>query len=157
MQTSWASSIGPVIDRAQNKSTILPKVSLTAGTNIIQHGLGYPLSGWIVVRNRGVTKNDFTTGDATSGSQSIATVGSTIGLLVGYLVSGAGIPSGTAIIGLTASAIIMNQEATASASGISLSFSGTPQFFDLQETNSTPQKTLVIISSDAAVVDLEVF
>jgi hypothetical protein len=52
MQTLWAAIINPVIARPQNSSTILPKLSLVTGDNIIPHTLNRALIGWSVVRQR---------------------------------------------------------------------------------------------------------
>lgn len=86
MQNAWGAILQPIINRPQNSSTIIPKVSLTTGTNTIQHGLAGPLSGWSIVRIRAA-----------------ATI------------------------------------------------------YDQQDSNPTPQRTLVLVSSADVVVDLEVF
>lgn len=86
MQNVWATIIGPVIDRPQNKSNIIPKVSLVVGQNTIPHGLAGPLAGWSVVRKNAVA-----------------------------------------------------------------------DIYDSQDTNSTPQKTLILVSDAIVTVDLEVF
>ena len=52
MQTAWSTMINPVINRPQNKSTILSMVSLVSGDNIIPHTLNRALVGWKIVRQR---------------------------------------------------------------------------------------------------------
>lgn len=52
LQTGWAKILNPFISRAQNKTNILTDVALAVGDNIINHGLGYPLNGWRLVRVR---------------------------------------------------------------------------------------------------------
>lgn len=53
MQTQWASQLNPVIAKPQVQSSILKNVTLTSGTNTINHLLGRPLQGWKIVRQRG--------------------------------------------------------------------------------------------------------
>lgn len=86
MQTQWASQLDPLIKNPLNSSSVLQKVSLAAGTNVINHLLGKPLQGWYITRQR------------------------------------------------------------AAAS-----------FHDLQDTNQTPQLTLVLFASAPVVVDIGVF
>lgn len=52
MQTLWASLINPVINRAQNNSVIIEKLSLASGDNTIPHTLNRALRGWNIVRIR---------------------------------------------------------------------------------------------------------
>lgn len=52
LQTGWSKLLNPIISRLQNKSNILQSVSLITGDNIINHGLGYVLTGWRLVRVR---------------------------------------------------------------------------------------------------------
>jgi hypothetical protein len=52
MQTLWAAIINPVVDRPQNKSTILTSITLAVGDNIIPHTLNRALIGWGIVRQR---------------------------------------------------------------------------------------------------------
>jgi hypothetical protein len=52
MQNSWAAQIQPVLDFPINSGIILKSVSLTAGTNTINHMLDRTLQGWFVVRQR---------------------------------------------------------------------------------------------------------
>lgn len=86
MQTQWAQQLNPIIANPTVNNLILKNVSLTTGTNVINHKLGRNLQGWKPTRIR------------------------------------------------------------ASAT-----------FYDQQDTNQTPQLTLVLISSADVIVDLEVF
>lgn len=52
MQTVWGQAINPVINRAQNNSTIIPNLTLATGDNVIPHTLNRTLVGWSVVRQR---------------------------------------------------------------------------------------------------------
>lgn len=85
-QTQWAQQLNPVIANPTINNLILKNVSLTAGTNVINHMLSRNLQGWKPVRVR-------------------------------------------------ASATL----------------------YDLQDSNQTPQLTLVLVASASVVVDLEVF
>lgn len=86
MSTKWSAIINPFLQNPSNNRSILKNVSLTTGTNTINHLLGAPLQGWNPVRVR------------------------------------------------------------ASAT-----------FYDQQDTNQTPELTLILISSSNVVIDLEVF
>ena len=86
MQTKWAQELNPIISNPTIHNLILKNVSLTAGTNVINHKLSRPLQGWNPTR-------------------------------------------------LRASATI----------------------YDLQDTNQTPQLTLILVASAPVVVDLVVF
>lgn len=86
MQTKWASIIEPIISKPANNGVILKDLTLTAGTNVINHKLGRKLEGWNPTRVRA---------DAT--------------------------------------------------------------FYDLQDDNSTPQLTLILVASADVIIDLMVF
>lgn len=51
-QTQLASALQPITSIATCKSTILTNQTLNSGTNTIQTGLGYPLTGWYIIRQR---------------------------------------------------------------------------------------------------------
>ncbi len=85
-QEQWASQLNPIISNPINSASMLQNVSLTAGTNVINHKLGAKLQGWFTTRIR------------------------------------------------------------ASAT-----------FYDIQDTNPTPQLTLVLVASAPVIVDLAVF
>lgn len=53
MQTNWKTTLDPVINQPFNSGNILPTVNLVTGKNIIDHGLGRDLQGWIVIRQTG--------------------------------------------------------------------------------------------------------
>lgn len=52
MQTAWAEQLDPLIRRPPNNSSILKNVALVTGANVINHGLGRPLQGWTIIRQR---------------------------------------------------------------------------------------------------------
>lgn len=52
MQNQWATTLNPIITRAQNNSLILKSISLQSGANSINHLLGRKLQGWKIVRQR---------------------------------------------------------------------------------------------------------
>ena len=51
-QTAWASEINPVLSNALVQGVLLKSVKLSSGSNVINHGLGRVLQGWIPVRIR---------------------------------------------------------------------------------------------------------
>lgn len=63
-----------------------------------------------------------TTGNITSGSNSIASLASTTGLAVGQAVSGTGIPAGAYVVTISGSTITISQDATATTTGVTLTF-----------------------------------
>lgn len=47
-----SNTLNPIAGLPQLQSTILTKVSLSTGTNIVPTGLGRPLQGWQIIRLR---------------------------------------------------------------------------------------------------------
>lgn len=69
MQNAWGQILNKVIYRPQNNSTILPDVALINGSTTIQHNLGYPLTGWSIVRiNGAATVYDYQASNTTPSS-----------------------------------------------------------------------------------------
>lgn len=52
MQTSWASSLNPLLKNAVLQGVLLKDVSLASGANVVNHKLGRKLQGWVLVRKR---------------------------------------------------------------------------------------------------------
>ncbi len=52
MQTTWASSLDPVIENPVVNGLILKNVVLVTGANVVPHLLGRNLQGWYPVRIR---------------------------------------------------------------------------------------------------------
>lgn len=52
MQTRWASILNPIIQLPLNKGLIRQSITLTTGSNTINHLLGRKLQGWFLVRQR---------------------------------------------------------------------------------------------------------
>ena len=52
MQTSWSKELNPLIALPTNQGSILQNVSLSTGSNTINHKLGRKLQGWWLVRKR---------------------------------------------------------------------------------------------------------
>jgi hypothetical protein len=52
LMSAWFKVLNPFFKQAISTPVILQKQSLTSGVNTIFHGLGYPLSGWQIVRKR---------------------------------------------------------------------------------------------------------
>ena len=84
-------------------------------------GAGIPANTTIVSTANYV--ND-TTAD-TNSSTSLTSVANTAGIAFGQTVAGAGIPTGTTVVSVTGSTVVMSQAATATATGVSITFAGT--------------------------------
>lgn len=54
LQSSWAKSINPLLNSPLAKPVLLQSVVLTTGKNTINHKLGINLTGWQVIRQRGL-------------------------------------------------------------------------------------------------------
>jgi hypothetical protein len=52
VQSKWSSILNPFIANPTNNKSILKNVSLTTGSNTINHLLGHKLQGWSIVRQR---------------------------------------------------------------------------------------------------------
>lgn len=52
MQNQWAAILNPLLTNPANATVLLKSVSLTTGTNSVNHLLGRPLIGWNIVRQR---------------------------------------------------------------------------------------------------------
>lgn len=52
MQTRWASILNPVLSNELLNGHVLENVELISGVNVINHQLGRPLQGWLLVRQR---------------------------------------------------------------------------------------------------------
>lgn len=63
-QTQLKSALAPIINVPMAVSTILKSVTLNAGTNVVQTGLGYPLSGWYIIRLRNTFSQVYDTQDS---------------------------------------------------------------------------------------------
>ncbi len=71
--------------------------------------------------------NNLLTGTTASGNNTITAVSSNpiaAGISIGMLITGAGIPAGTRITGLTTTTIVMSANASASSSGVALTVTG---------------------------------
>lgn len=89
-----------------------------------------PPSGWIKRNGAALSRTTYaalfnaitlqTTGNTTSGSNSISSVGSTANIANGMPISGPGIPAGTTVTGIGAGSITISQNATATASGVAI-------------------------------------
>lgn len=52
LQNNIIDSLKPLTSNAQNQGSILTNVALVIGVNSISHGLGEPLTGWTIIRQR---------------------------------------------------------------------------------------------------------
>lgn len=68
------------------------------------------------------TLGAYTTGDTSSGSPTITNVASTSGLVAGMVITGTGIPANTFVNSFTANSITMSSNASATNTGVTLSF-----------------------------------
>lgn len=50
----WAQSLNPLIVNPLNNIQILSNISLITGPNIINHGLGHMMNGWILTDIQGI-------------------------------------------------------------------------------------------------------
>lgn len=50
---TWAQSLNPLIANPVNSTRILKNITLVAGANIINHGLGHLMNGWFLVDLQG--------------------------------------------------------------------------------------------------------
>lgn len=49
LQTTWSTSLNPVVNNPINQANVLKNVLITTGTNVINHLLGRKLQGWFIV------------------------------------------------------------------------------------------------------------
>lgn len=52
MQNNWSAQINPLLSNPSLQSNILKKVTLNAGTTVINHLLGRTLQGYRIIRQR---------------------------------------------------------------------------------------------------------
>ncbi len=51
LQSSWASELNPIITNPIVDGIILSGITLVSGNNVINHKLGRPIMGYILIRN----------------------------------------------------------------------------------------------------------
>lgn len=86
--------------------------------------------------------NPTTTGNITNASNQLVSLGSTTGIAVGQSIAGTGIQFGTTVLGLSGSTVTMSSNATATTTGVSVTFTGT--------AGSNIRPTLVSASGSSA-------
>lgn len=52
LQTKWKGELDPLLAKPEAQSLILKEISLSSGSNTVNHLLGRKLQGWKVVRQR---------------------------------------------------------------------------------------------------------
>lgn len=52
LQTRWASELNPVLNNPLVNGRLIKSVVLGTGANVVNHGLGRPLQGWVLTRVR---------------------------------------------------------------------------------------------------------
>ncbi len=65
LQTRWASILGPLLANPMLSGAVLKQVSLTTGSNVVNHRLGRKLQGWFLTRKR-AAGNIYDTQDSNS-------------------------------------------------------------------------------------------
>lgn len=85
LQQNIKQAVDPVINNPLTQGQLLTSIALTSGTNVINHGLGRKLQGWIVVGQGSAAS--FYDSQATNPSQNltlilVASAGVTINLYV---------------------------------------------------------------------------
>lgn len=64
LQSEWRSKLNPILAFPPVSGQLISKVALTSGSNIIRHGLGRPLQGWIMTRMRSAAVQVYDTQDS---------------------------------------------------------------------------------------------
>lgn len=49
MQSTWSSVLNPVLAKPQNNGSILQNISISTGSNVINHKLGQKMQGWVII------------------------------------------------------------------------------------------------------------
>lgn len=80
-------------------------------------------------------------GDLTSGSTTISNVTNTIGIYVGYKLSGTGIPAGTTVVSKTANSVTMSNAATSTSTDVEVSQFGK---VTTKTTGTAPNRTFTV-------------
>lgn len=52
MQSKWSSELNPLLANPMSVGHLLSSVPLVSGSNVVNHGLGSKLQGWMTVRRR---------------------------------------------------------------------------------------------------------
>lgn len=52
LQTGWSSQLNPLLNNPVLSGRLLKNVELASGANVINHGLGRKLQGWVLTRVR---------------------------------------------------------------------------------------------------------
>lgn len=52
LQNSWGAVLNQLLRRPANNSILLKNVQLQVGANVVNHRLGRPLQGWVIIRKR---------------------------------------------------------------------------------------------------------
>lgn len=52
LQNYLIQALRPITQNPETQGTILTEIQLATGSNTIQHGLGVPLQGWQIIRQR---------------------------------------------------------------------------------------------------------
>lgn len=122
--------------RYRKQFSLLSVSGLTANTSRLTITNGTTTNTYVF----GTTENISTislTGDTTSASNSITNISTTANLLVGMAVSGSGIPANTLIASIAGpTSITISNNATATATGVSLTFQGKQVLISTLDTPS---------------------
>lgn len=64
MQVRWSTLLQPLLDSPTARPVLLKGVSLSAGSNVVNHLLQRTLQGWTIVRMRGAFSQVYDTQDS---------------------------------------------------------------------------------------------
>ena len=85
-QNTWAAAINPLLNNPLSKAQVLKNVSLTTGSNTINHKLGRKLQGYYVTRMRGVFSEIYDTQDSNTTPALTLTLNSSADVVVDIVV-----------------------------------------------------------------------
>ena len=85
LQTGWSSQLNPLLAQPIANGQVLKDVSLTIGSNTINHKLGRKLQGWWIVRQR-ASGSVYDTQDVNTSPQLTLLLTSTANMVVDILV-----------------------------------------------------------------------
>lgn len=132
-----------------DSSSTLPTAEMVQASATILATTGSTTSGSPSVTS--VPLSQSTTGSTISGSRLVSTLGSMAGVFVGAAVTGSGIPAGTLVQAVGGSTAVLSQAATATASGVALTFSFIVPTGAAVSGTGIPASTYVSASSGTTV------
>lgn len=148
----YAVSTSTLQSRNYATNTILPLVSgLTPGLHtakIRNNGAGSQslfTYGFEIINDSPAT----TTGNISSGSNQLTNLASTTGIIVGNYVTGAGIPIYTTVTAISGATVTMSANATATTTGLSVTFNGSLKVLPGTAVSGGNKATLAALATTA--------